>query len=374
MWRWPATHWVWARPNLVADLVADFVPDLVTVGGLTVDNVIASDGTVGLAKAGGNGAYSAVGALLWCQRVGLVSHAVQSYPHEVIARLEAHGVDLGGVRWSDECLSACNWLIYDAAGERGQEWQSRPEELAEAGLPTDRLTAAELAVWRNRLAARYVPGEITYSHFRDLHPLVAEQLPDRYLKARGVHLAPSQPGVMTAMIDAFKPQGAIVIADPGWQLAACRLGEIEPILARLDAFLPSESELRALVPGVDLARSLAVIADICPGAVAVKLGAKGVMVWDRAQRHPVTIRAASVQALDPTGAGDSFCGGFLAGLIETLDPLYAAQFGAVSAGQIVQAFGADGALPLDRTGARQSIAGLLAQIVRAGHTDEPGRL
>ena len=53
-------------------------PDLVTVGGLTVDNVVAADGTVALGQAGGNGAYSAVGALHWVGHVGLVSCAVAS--------------------------------------------------------------------------------------------------------------------------------------------------------------------------------------------------------------------------------------------------------------------------------------------------------
>ncbi len=37
-------------------------PDLVTIGGLTIDNVIAADGTVALARVGGNAAYSGVGA------------------------------------------------------------------------------------------------------------------------------------------------------------------------------------------------------------------------------------------------------------------------------------------------------------------------
>ncbi len=37
---------------------AEVVPELVTVGGLTVDNIVAADGTVALAQAGGNGALS----------------------------------------------------------------------------------------------------------------------------------------------------------------------------------------------------------------------------------------------------------------------------------------------------------------------------
>jgi ribokinase len=327
-------------------------PELVTVGGLTVDNVIAADGTVALAQAGGNGAYSAVGALIWRPRVGLVSHAVASYPRNAIARLEAGGVDLGGVLWSEARLTSGNWFIYDADGRREEGLASPPEALAEAGFPTDRLSPAQVAAWRARLACRDTRGEINYSQFRDLHPLRPEQVPAAWLDTRGVHLAPSQPEVMLGMLDPFGPRGAVITADPGSQLASRSLDEIAPILARLDAFLPSEVELHALVPGAGLADALAALADRCAGAVAVKVGPKGALVWDRAVGVPVAVPAVRVAALDPTGAGDSFCGGFLAGLVETGDPVQAARFGVISASRIVTCFGADGALPVDRAAAQ----------------------
>jgi ribokinase len=43
---------------------------------------------------------------------------------------------------------------------------------------------------------------------------------------------------------------------------------------------------------------------------------------------------------DPTGAGDSFCGGFLAGYKKTYDPLQAALYGNVSASLKVEGSGA----------------------------------
>jgi ribokinase len=340
-------------------------PDLVTVGGLTVDNVVAADGTVALAQAGGNGAYSAVGALLWCDRVGLVSQAVASYPGAVIDRLRAGGVDLGGVVWTAARLTACNWFIYDPAGRREEGLQSDPGELGAAGLPTDRLDPVEVAAWRAQLKARRPPpDEVSYSQFRVIHPLSPAQVPDRFLRARGVHLAPSQPEVMAAMLDRFAPSGMMVVADPGGQLAAHPLDRLAPLLARLDAFLPSEVELAALVPGAAPAAGLAVLARLCAGAVAVKMGPQGVLVWDRARADAVAVPAAPAQTVDPTGAGDAFSGGFLAGLVETRDPVRAAAFGAVSAARIVERFGADGALPLDRAAARAALARLTERAER----------
>ena len=333
----------------------EMVPDFVSVGGLTVDNVVAADGTVALEQAGGNGAYSAVGLLMWQPRAGLVSAAVESYPRAALKRLEAGGVDLGGVRWYDERLESCDWFIYDAGGNREEGLASLPAALGEAGFPTDRLSARQVARWRAKLAEGDASGEISYSGFRDRHPLTPAQIPPEWRMARGVHLAPSQPEVMLAMLDHFAADGSRITADPGCQLAARRLDEIAPILARLDAFLPSEVELRALVPGAGLEDALAELAARCPGAVAVKLGPKGVLVWDRGSNAAVAVPAVTVRAVDPTGAGDSFSGGFLAGLVETGDAVAAARFGAISAARSVAAFGADGALPANREAARAAL-------------------
>ncbi|MEM8956338.1 MAG: carbohydrate kinase family protein [Pseudomonadota bacterium] len=330
------------------------IPDLVTVGGLTVDNVVSAEGRVALAQAGGNGAYSAVGALQWVGQVGLVSAAVETYPRETLARLAARGVDLAGVAWFAERLDACSWFIYDGAGDRDEGLTSPPGALAEAGFPSDQLAPEQIALWRARLAERQAPDEIGYSEFRDLHPLSPDQVPEAWLGVKGVHLAPSQPVVMLAMLDRFGSSPTLT-ADPGWQLAARRLDEIAPILSRLDAFLPSEVELRALVPGAGLADALAEVAGRTPGAVAVKLGPRGVLVWDRAAVTAIEVPAREVATVDPTGAGDGFSGGFLAGLVETGDPVLAARFGAISAARIVGDFGADGALPADRTAARVAL-------------------
>lgn len=332
-------------------------PDLVTVGGLTLDNVVAADGTVALAAAGGNGAYSAVGALVWVARVGLVARAPASYPRDVLDRLDAAGVDTSGVAASEARLRACHWFVYDASGRREEGLQSTPEELAEAGFPTDRLSPEEVAAWRSVLAARTPPpGEIGYARFRIDHPLRPDEVPASFLRARGVHLAPSQLGVVAAMLDHFAPTGMVVVADPGHQLAAHALDELAPVLARLDAFLPSEVELARLVPGERPAAALAVLASRCTGAVAVKLGPDGVLVWDRAAAEAVRVPAAPARTWDPTGAGDAFCGGFLAGLVETGDAVAAARFGAISAARVVEHFGADGALPFDRAAARSALA------------------
>lgn len=336
-------------------LVCDVTPDLITVGGLTVDNVVAADGTVALDVAGGNGAFSAAGALNWVRRVGLVSCAVASYPKETIARLEAGGVDLAGVIWRDATLSAGSWFLYDDAGRREEGLTAPGAALAEAGFPTDRLSPAQRVAWRSVLQDRAQSDETGYSGFRVLHPLTAAQVPASWADAQGIHLAPSSLAVFGEMLNFFAGKGAVITADPGWQLADLSLDELGPILSRLDAFLPSEVELRALVPGASVSDALAEVAARFSGVLVVKMGPKGALVWDRSAGQPIDVPARKVATRDPTGAGDSFCGGFLAGLVESGDPVQAARFGAISAARTVSTFGAADALPEDTTLARAAL-------------------
>jgi ribokinase len=69
--------------------------------------------------------------------------------------------------------------------------------------------------------------------------------------------------------------------------------------------------------------------------------------------------------LDPTGAGDAFCGGFLAGYAATRDPLLAAMHGNISASFCIEGSGAFyllDAMPGLAQARLQSLAGLVRQV------------
>jgi glucosamine--fructose-6-phosphate aminotransferase (isomerizing) len=76
--------------------------------------------------------------------------------------------------------------------------------------------------------------------------------------------------------------------------------------------------------------------------VVVKLGAGGALVA-RPGAAPVPVPAFPATVADPTGAGDSFCGGFAAGLALGDDPAAAARRGCATA---AAAIGASGSLRL----------------------------
>jgi len=77
-----------------------------------------------------------------------------------------------------------------------------------------------------------------------------------------------------------------------------------------------------------------------PRIVVVKAGDRGALVYERDTRRRTHVPAYPARVADVTGAGDSFCGGFMVGLAETGDAIRAAMYGAVSASFVIEGFGA----------------------------------
>jgi len=118
--------------------------------------------------------------------------------------------------------------------------------------------------------------------------------------------------------------------------------------ARLvDVFVPSRAELTELTGRDDPERAADDLLAAGVRCVVVKLGGDGALVA-RPGSPPAWVPAAPAEVVDPTGAGDSFCGGFAAGLALGDDAVEAAWRGAVTA---AAAIGAAGSLRLlDRGG------------------------
>src|SRR5438034_374043 len=84
--------------------------------------------------------------------------------------------------------------------------------------------------------------------------------------------------------------------------------------ARLaDVFVPSRAELTELTGCDDPERAADGLLAAGVKCVVVKLGGDGALVA-RAGSPPAWVPAAPAEVVDPTGAGDSFRGGFAAGL------------------------------------------------------------
>lgn len=125
------------------------------------------------------------------------------------------------------------------------------------------------------------------------------------------------PGVIQLTLDAIaqiKDGGGTVSFDPNSRkemLAIPGMRQaLEQVLAATDLFMPSGPELTQLTACADEAGAIAELLEGGVQAVVVKRGAEGASYHDRSGALSVApIRVAEV---DPTGAGDSFGGTFVA--------------------------------------------------------------
>ncbi len=110
--------------------------------------------------------------------------------------------------------------------------------------------------------------------------------------------------------------------------------ENETVRARLqqaDIFFMNENEAAGVFGSTQAAAA-------APGKfLFVTLGQRGAIVWQG--EHATRLPAPEVDELDPTGAGDAFCGATLAGLARGEHPQRAAEAGQVVAAQVVAAVG-----------------------------------
>jgi ribokinase len=301
---------------------------VVIVGNLTIDDVVQPDGTTQMGTLGGNTVHAAAAALTWVGGVGVVARCGEDFPATALGRLRDAGADTAGIR-PIAGPTVRNWVIYEADGRREWVYRTPPGRSAEvAPQPSDLPTA-----WLDRQ-----PPPV-------------------------VHIAAMPLAAAAALVQAVREQapGATILLDTheDWQP-----GDLLRETARsVDVFLPSREELAVLAPGQDPARGAAELTAAGAGCVVVKLGPEGALVARPGAGH-VHVPAFPATVADPTGAGDSFCGGFAAGLALGDDPEAAARRGCATA---AAAIGASGSLRLlDR--------GRLAHDLLAADDGRDGRL
>lgn len=275
---------------------------LLHVGELTLDDVVVEDHDVDWKQAGGGALYSAVGALVWTDAVAIAAAVGHDYPEDHLEEMAGAGVDVAHVHRVPELPSVGLWLLYEAGGAR------RQFEKHHGGSMRD------LDLRRSSIAAG---GSFA-----------------------GVHLAPQSSEGQRIAVEELRGGGAITTLD----IMVEPYIETQPYLdgsalRDVDAFLPSVQEVFELWGHDDLrlleANLQAVGVDT---QLVLKRGAEGVDVLIEGQ--VVRVPSVTSQLVDPTGAGDAFCGGFLAGLVQTGDPIEAAVCGVASASFVCETRGA----------------------------------
>jgi fructokinase len=129
--------------------------------------------------------------------------------------------------------------------------------------------------------------------------------------------------------------------------------ELEPILPDLDLFIPSRGEAMDLSGERDPKRMIAMFRKhMKRGLIGIKLDAEGCLLDDGAGRS-VLVPAYKVNVVDTTGAGDTWFGGLLTGLIRGMPLEQAGKLANRTAADCCTALGASaGVRPFEDTTSR----------------------
>ena len=311
-------------------------PRLVILGQLTVDDVVPAAEDAWRRRLGGNALYTAAGARLVLDEaeIGVVSRLGTSAPDAFEALLadRAFASSVG----QSHAEQIVEWLIYEPDGAR--RTLPRNADLRRGGTPAE-------------LHARYL------ARLEGQSPAFAD-VPETWRDACAFHLATQLwPRHEEALRDA--PPGAFVSLDPSRHYArASTLDDLAHRLGRANAVLPSEQEIGHLAPrGLTPADATALAMSLHERGlreVVVKLGAAGCVV--AAEGRVKTVPSLAVEARDPTGAGDAFCGAYAATRVLGRDPFFAAHCAVVAGALVARTEGVEAALDINRHAARASMA------------------
>ncbi len=307
-------------------------PSFVVAGLLQREFILPARGTPALDRPGGSALYAAGGLLVWDSGVGLLARLGEDYPRPWLKEWQARGIDTTGITILPEPIETRLFLAYNERLEVGRE--NPVSHFAQRGLPFPKA----LLGYRNPTGVQKEAEPP-----RNLAPVVAE-IPAAYREARAVHFCPLDFASHRQLILAFKAGLASTLTldpAPEYMNPALRK-DLRAMLTELTAFLPSEEALQRLFWGEtrDVWEMAEAIGEYGCQVVVVKCGARGQRVYDAVGKRKWEVQAYPVQAADPTGVGDAFCGGFLAGYQKTCDPLQATLYGNISASLKIEGSGA----------------------------------
>jgi len=109
---------------------------------------------------------------------------------------------------------------------------------------------------------------------------------------------------------------------------------VKELLSGVDAFFMNSNEAKMLFAGEKILPKEYQLIFVTDGA-----GGADVYFSDQADALPEHVDAEVVDVVDPTGAGDSFCGAALAGLTLYVSPIAAAQVGTLVASRSIEHVG-----------------------------------
>jgi len=279
---------------------------------------------------GGNSLYAAIGLLLWENDPppAILARVGEDYPKGWLEEFTQCGLDVRGIRILPEGIDLRTFTAVE--GDSNRTSDEPVAHFARLGKP-----------FPKSLLGYRVPSSTVDSRTNLLSTSLRQgDIPPEFINAGAVHFCPLD-YLTHSLLPAYlrKAEFTTVTLDPSpGYMNPTYWGNVPTIVNGLTAFLPSEEEVKSLFQSRsnnlwEMAEALAAYG--CE-IIVIKCGKRGQLLYEAGGRNRWEVPAYPARVVNPMGAGDAFCGGFLAGIRRTYDPLQAVLYGNVSASLVVE--------------------------------------
>ena len=249
---------------------------LLVVGSVAYDSVQTHAGSRRMAL-GGSAVYFSIAAS-YLADVSLVGVVGEDFEQRHVDLLTEHGVDVSG-------LERCEGKTFHWSGVYSTEDVNRRETL-----------------------------DTQLNVFSDFSPT----LTDVHRQSDYVFLANIDPDLQMRVLDQMERSPKIAALDSMNFWIDGRRSDLDMVVRRVDMLFLDEGEVRSYAGEANLVTAARRIQEMGPRVAVVKRGEHGVLVFDGSDVFAAPAMPME-SVVDPTGAGDSFAGGFMGALASTGD-------------------------------------------------------
>ncbi|MFN4976547.1 MAG: PfkB family carbohydrate kinase [Bacteroidota bacterium] len=143
-------------------------------------------------------------------------------------------------------------------------------------------------------------------------------VPDSYQGAEFLMLGNLVPAVQMSVLNQMKKKPKLVVMDTMNFWMETAMADLEAVLKKVDVLLVNDSEARQLSGQYSLVKAAKTIMGMGPRYLVVKKGEHGALLF-HGDKVFVAPALPLEEVFDPTGAGDTFAGGFVGHLAKTKD-------------------------------------------------------
>jgi len=250
---------------------------LITVGTMAFDAIETPFGKVDKIV-GGSATYVAYAASNFVTPINQISIIGYDFPTEELDEMKKRGVKIDGVEMVSDKKS------FFWSGKYHMDMNSRDTLITDLNV------------------------------LEDFNPIV----PDSYQDTEFLMLGNLMPKLQLSVIKQMKVRPKLIVMDTMNFWMDIALEDLKIVLKEVDVLLVNDAEARQLSGEVSLVKAARKILEMGPRFLIIKKGEHGALLFH--ENHVFFAPALPLEEVtDPTGAGDTFAGGFIGHLAKTKD-------------------------------------------------------